>query len=79
VILRPVPLGEGTEDGVKPNCKQRIALELFLMAQQVQLNKKLIGKPPIQRGDDVRKQLMKIAFAVSDGLTVAQLVIRNRW
>ena len=79
VLFRPVPLSEGAKDSVQANRKQGIALELFLMAQQVQLNKELVSKPAVQGSNDVRELLMKIALAVSDGLTVAQLLIPNRW
>ena len=79
MVFRPVPLSEGPKDSVQTNRKQRIAFELFLMAQKVQLNKELVSKPAVQGSNDVRELLMKIALAVSDGLTVAQLLIPNRW
>ena len=43
------------------------------MTEQVQLNQQLISDSAVQRGDDVGELLMKCAFAVSNGLLVAQV------
>ena len=77
VVLRPVSLGECFENSVETYGEQDVRFELLLVAEQMELHQQLIAHPSIERGDDVRKLLMKCAFAVSDGLTVAQVLFRN--
>ena len=73
VALRPIPSGEGCEDLVEANSEQRCAVELCLMAEQVEFHKQLIAHPPVERGDDMGERLMKRSLAVSNGLTIAQV------
>ena len=73
MALRPIPSGEGCEDLVEANSEQRCAVELCLMAEQVEFHKQLIAHPPVERGDDMGERLMKRSLAVSNGLTIAQV------
>ena len=77
MLLRAITTGECREDRSKPNGKQWCRPKLLLMTEQVQLNQQLISDSAVQRGDDIGELLMKCAFAVSNGLTVAQVLFRN--
>jgi hypothetical protein len=77
VALWAISLGERLENSVQAHSEQSVGFELLLVAEQMELHQQLIAHPSVERGDDVRKLLMKCAFAVSDGLTVAQVLFRN--
>ena len=77
VVLRAISLGERFENGLQAHREQSVGFELLLVAEQMELYQQLIAHPSVERGDDVRELLMKCAFAVSDGLTVAQVLFRN--
>ena len=73
MALRPIPIREGCEDLVEANSEQRCGAELCLMAEQMEFHKQLIAHPSVERGDDMGERLMKRPFAVSNGLTIAQV------
>ena len=65
---------EDIKNLAKANSKERVRVEMLLVAQEMQLYKKFIGCTSVQRGDDMREIMIKRTFAVSNGLSVTQVL-----
>ena len=69
-----VTTGEDIKNLAKTNSKETVRLEVLLVAQEMKLDKKFIGCTSVQRGDDMREIMIKRTFAVSNGLSVTQVL-----
>ena len=69
-----VTTGEDIKNLAKANSKETVRLEVLLVAQEMKLDKKFIGCTSVERWDDMREVMMKRTFAVSNGLSVTQVL-----